>query len=519
MFSSGKRLLLGTFLVLVAVLALEMAIPLGINNMIDALEADKNMFTFFVGILIFTGAYFVLCLLTAANTKLYIRIGNKLLWNMREKIYQVLWRSSYLENVQKNKDKFKFVLSNQTYTAFAIAVIYTLGGVANTLTAAAFLCIAFIYSAPVGIALIVSIAVTLLVSFVTGRSILNGYEATNHAQEKDTAQIYETVDMTEAVRTNGLETYYLNKNKKIHHEFMHLSEKAESISAFCETVEGSLHALIYIIVAGILLLTTDVNGGEIVTILFVTNLTLETSQRVQRQLQVIMKNIPAFENVVELMEVPLENGRGIEKIDSITFENLSLEIDDRTIIHDLSRSIGKGENILIRGENGSGKSSLLKMILGLYKPTGGKILLNGTDINEYDCNSFYKEICYISQEELMPNESVEDYLRYVTHSDMDDAHIRTLRAKVKLKKDIQKIEENGLTLSGGEKKKIFMLKCLMEQNASVVILDEIDAGLDDETKVILKELENNLKNDPNKILMKISHIDTDATGFDQVIQL
>jgi ABC-type transport system involved in cytochrome bd biosynthesis fused ATPase/permease subunit len=159
------------------------------------------------------------------------------------------------------------------------------------------------------------------------------------------------------------------------------------------------------------------------------------------------------------------------------------------------------------------------MILGLYRPTRGKILLNGTVLDEYDCNSFYKEICYISQEELMLNESVEDYLRYVTHSDMDDAHIRTLRTKVKLKNDIQRIEENGLTLSGGEKKKIFMLKCLMEQNASVVILDEIDAGLDDETKVILKELENNLKNDPNKILMKISHIDTDTTGFDQVIQL
>jgi ABC-type bacteriocin/lantibiotic exporter with double-glycine peptidase domain len=300
---------------------------------------------------------------------------------------------------------------------------------------------------------------------------------------------------------------------------MHLLEKVESKSAFCEAIEGSLHSLIYIIVAGILLLTTEGNGGEIVTILFITNLTLETSQRVQRQLQVIIKNIPAFENVAELMEVPLETGREIEKIDTIAFENISLEIDDRTIIHDLSRSIGKGENILIKGENGSGKSSLLKMILGLYKPTGGKILLNGTDLGEYDCESFYKEICYISQDELMLNESVEDYLRCVTHSETDDAHIRTLRAKVKLRNDIQRIEENGLTLSGGEKKKLFMLKCLMEQNASVVILDEIDAGLDDETKAILKELENNLKSDPNKILMKISHIDTDTTGFHQVIQL
>jgi ABC-type protease/lipase transport system fused ATPase/permease subunit len=167
-----------------------------------------------MGVLIFIGAYLVLCLLTAANTKLYIRIGNKLLWNMREKIYQVLWRSSYLENVQKNKDNLKFVLSNQTYTTFAIAVIYTLGGVANTLTAVAFLCVAFIFSVPVGIALIASIAVTLLVSFVTGKSILNGYEASNRAQEKDTAQIYETVDMAEAARTNGLEAYFLHKNQK-----------------------------------------------------------------------------------------------------------------------------------------------------------------------------------------------------------------------------------------------------------------------------------------------------------------
>lgn len=60
--------------------------------------------------------------------KLYMRIGNKLLWNMRERIYQVLWSSNYRENVQKNKDKFKFVLSNQTYTAFAIVVIYSVGG-------------------------------------------------------------------------------------------------------------------------------------------------------------------------------------------------------------------------------------------------------------------------------------------------------------------------------------------------------------------------------------------------------
>ena len=163
----------------------------------------------------------------------------------------------------------------------------------------AFLVIVFLYSVPVGMTLIICIFVTLVVSFFTGKKILEGYETCNVMQEKDTSQIYETVDMVEVTRSNGLEDYYLKKNKMIHDNFLHLLETAESRSAFCETVESSLHSLIYIVVAGVLLLSTNFNGGTLVTILFLTNLLLEVSQRVQRQLQVIIKNIPVFDNVVE----------------------------------------------------------------------------------------------------------------------------------------------------------------------------------------------------------------------------
>lgn len=348
---------------------------------------------------------------------------------------------------------------------------------------------------------------------------MDGFEASNSMQEKDTSQIYETVDMVEAARTNGLEDYYLKKNKGVHDEFMHLSEKVESMSAFCESVEGSLHSLIYIVVAGVLILTTSASGGKLVTILFLTNLLLETSQRVQRQLQVIIKNVPVFDNIVELMEIPLESGKPLGKIENITFENMSFQIEDRSILNNINLSIHKGENILIQGENGSGKSSLLKMILGLYKPTSGSVCMNGISVNDYDCKTFYKEICYISQDELLLNESVEDYLRYVTHENLKDDDIAKMREKVKFTSEIETIEENGATLSGGEKKKLFMLKWLMNPSCSLVVLDEIDAGLDDETKTILKELENELLEDKQKIVMKISHIDTDNTGYDQVIRL
>ena len=116
MFSGNKRVLAEAFSVMVILLALEMTIPVCVNKMINGLAVENGIVTFLGGIFLFACAYGIVCFLSALNTKLYIRIGNQLLWNMREQIYKVLWYSGYMENVQKKKDKFKFVLSVEDWT-------------------------------------------------------------------------------------------------------------------------------------------------------------------------------------------------------------------------------------------------------------------------------------------------------------------------------------------------------------------------------------------------------------------
>ena len=74
--------------------------------------------------------------------------------------------------------------------------------------------------------------------------------------------------------------------------------------------------------------------------------------------EVIIKNIPVFDNVVELMEIPLESGRKLEKVENITFENVSFQIEERSIFKILIFQFRKDKIFLIQGENGSGKSSL-----------------------------------------------------------------------------------------------------------------------------------------------------------------
>lgn len=107
----------------------------------------------------------------------------------------------------------------------------------------------------------------------------------------------------------------------------------------------------------------------------------------------------------------------------------------------------------------------------------------------------------------------------ISHREVTEEAIRQLRQKVQLNPEIHKITGNGNSLSGGEKKKLLMMKSFLREDASVVILDEIDAGLDGETKKIMKEMEDKLLEDPEKIVIKISHIDLEERGYHKVIQL
>lgn len=520
MFTADKKLLTKCLVIVVFFLVMELFLPVYMQWMITQVELTQNIKDFILFIALFTVAYLVLCFIAAIKSETYDYLGKHILWKTREKIYNVLWHSDYSKFIKNNKEKFKYILIHQTYVAYTITTIYTIGIIINLLTLVLFLFVAFFINQIITCILLVSILATLLLSFCWGKKILSNYETVNNLQEEDSTINNENINMIEIVRTNGLMDYYLKKNKASLDSFMKNSAHSNKILIFWETLEKGTHYIIYVLIAGALILSPNYSGAKLVTMLFITNYLLEISQQFQHQLQVVIKNIPVFDKVMNAVETPIETGVDVEKIHSIVFDSVSLQYDNqRNVFNHLSFEINKGDNVLIQGENGTGKSSILKMIVGLILPTEGTIKINQKNLVEYNKQHLYKEICYISQDELLLNESVEDYLRIISHSEKSTNFIIELRKKLKLNDEIVNISDNGKNLSGGERKKLLMMKTLLNSHVSVIVLDEIDAGLDSETKIIMKELEKELLDDINKIVIKISHIDADKDGFNKIIQL
>lgn len=178
------------------------------------------------------------------------------------------------------------------------------------------------------------------------------------------------------------------------------------------------------------------------------------------------------------------------------------------LFQNLEFNLERKDKLMIYGENGSGKTTFFRLLMGLYNCTEGQILLNGTDITAISRKSLRKNIGIVSQKIYLFNDTIENNVKYgVDH--VDEARYKevvelTELGKVMDKLGGQTIGENGSRLSGGEIQRIAIARALLRES-SVLLFDEIAAHLDDETKRLMNELLQTALNDRICIFIDHSH--------------
>jgi phospholipid/cholesterol/gamma-HCH transport system ATP-binding protein len=185
-------------------------------------------------------------------------------------------------------------------------------------------------------------------------------------------------------------------------------------------------------------------------------------------------------------------------IPAIEFRDVLLAFDDRIVLNRLSFKVRKGETKIILGGSGGGKSTIIKLVLGLLKPDEGRVLVDGediTDYNEVQMMTVRKKIGMVFQEgALFDSLSVYDNVAYRLHEqglpeEEVEPEVRRMLRFVNLEDAIDKMPAE---LSGGMRRRVGIARALIG-DPKIVLFDEPTAGLDPPTARTICELAMKLR--------------------------
>ena len=216
---------------------------------------------------------------------------------------------------------------------------------------------------------------------------------------------------------------------------------------------------------------------------------------------------------------------------TIEFENVSFRYpgSGRDVLHNINLRIEAGQTLAIVGLNGAGKTTLIKLLMRLYDPTEGRILLDGRDIREYDLKSLYRAFGIIFQDFGKYALTVEENIRLGDiHKKADPEAVRQAAVQSAAQPYIDKLpegyatplmrifEQNGTELSLGQWQKLAVARAFYS-DADILILDEPTASLDPLAEQEIFSQFDRLRKDKTTIF--VSHRLSSATTADQIIVL
>ncbi len=216
---------------------------------------------------------------------------------------------------------------------------------------------------------------------------------------------------------------------------------------------------------------------------------------------------------------------------TIEFEDVSFAYDgEHKILDGLNLKINANEKVAIVGGNGAGKSTLVKLLLRLYDPDSGKILVNGTDIRDYDVEFYRKNICSILVQnfQLFALTLYENVKMDLVDKDKEGAgldqalHMAGLREVIERLPDqgdsdySKEFNSSGVVFSGGQRQKLVLARVL-SANKRAVILDEPSSALDPKAESEFNELVFHML--PERTMIIISHRLSTTKMADRIILL
>jgi ATP-binding cassette subfamily B protein len=269
-----------------------------------------------------------------------------------------------------------------------------------------------------------------------------------------------------------------------------------------------------LLIGGFLALDGQIKVAMYSVMLFITQRLLWPLTELGMIFDVYQKAMASFRRIINLKETkPLINDGNTslgELKESIKFENLNFEyVSNFPVLKDVNIKIMKGKTTAIVGSTGSGKSTLIKLILRFYEKNSGKIFFDNNEIESLVIDSLRSKIGLVSQDVFLFEGTVFENIAYgnIDASTEDVWNAARLSESDKFISELPNQEntivgERGQKLSGGQRQRISIARAILK-NPEILILDEATSAVDNETEAAIQESLETLKE--GRTVIAIAH--------------
>ena len=271
----------------------------------------------------------------------------------------------------------------------------------------------------------------------------------------------------------------------------------------------------------------EMKSHELITFLFALFSIMSPITSVASLPAQVQRGLASAETIFAILDrLPsVEDGKGIvtgfER--EITIENINFSYEpSRNILQQVSFRIEKNKKIALVGASGSGKSTMCDLIIRLYDPTAGAILLDGVNIRELTFASYRRLFGVVSQESLLFNDTIANNIRFGAKETLTDAQVREAARIANALEFIEKlpngfetsIGDRGVLLSGGQKQRLAIARALAGSPA-ILIFDEATSALDSESERFVQEAINAVLEDRTAVI--IAHRLSTILSADEIL--
>jgi subfamily B ATP-binding cassette protein MsbA len=363
------------------------------------------------------------------------------------------------------------------------------------------------------IAIGISLGGLILIRTTTG--VLRRYGARmQSAQANYTSTLQESVLGIRVVKALGIESTMVKRFTDQTSHYVRMALRNTRISGLVPLVNDTfgILALVGVFYAGgSALAAGDIQPSNLVTFLFLLFGLMQPITTTVSTIANMQRGIAAADNVVNLLEEKPSIAAGDVVPPTFTtalsVKDLTFSYGDGPVLRNVSFTLRRGETIALVGASGSGKSTMLDLLLRFYDPTSGVIEFDGTDIRAFDLVSYRKQFGMVSQETILFNDTVANNIS-LGYGDANDENIRRAARIAHAETFINQLPETyqtsigdrGMRLSGGQRQRLAIARAVV-RDPQILLFDEATSALDTESERIVQEAISDVLQDRTAVIV------------------